>query len=1395
VTDAVKPSRILPIARIVGAYAVVGGLWIVASDALLLRLPIDPNLHSQLSVEKGLAFVLVTAALLGYLLNRELGAREGDQAALHDSEARYRQLFNASPQPMWVFDLATLRFLAVNDAAIASYGWSRDEFMAMTVADIHPPEDVPRLGEVATQAEANEFASAGIWRHRKRDGTVIDVEVLRRGMAFGGHTAALVLAHDLTERVRAERGMRESERFTRSALDSLPASIAILDARGAIVTVNREWRQFADRHPAPPAACACEGANYLEICDRAVGEDAADARALAAGIRAVLRAQQAEFSFEYASRSPGETRWLSARVMRFVGEGPLHVVVAHLDVTERRRADLAFQQQGELLNEYVSANPCVVYALAVENGRWVPEWVSANVQSLLGYSVQEASEPGWWSRHVHPQDRATVLAVRDALRESDVARHEYRFRRSDGSWIWVHDQLRQQRDAQGQPKRIIGAWTDVTELQRARRALQASERRLRAAFEHAAVGVAHVASDGSWLDVNPRLCEILGYSRDELLELRFQDLTYPEDLERDLDQLSRLLSGEIASASTEKRYLRRGGDVVWANRTASAVLTAAGAPDYLVVVVEDISERKRAEQELHKLSLAVAQSSESIVITDLDGRIEYVNDAFVRISGFARDELVGCNPRVLQSGRTPRSTYESMWATLTQGRPWRGEFHNRRKDGSVYLEAALISPIRQPNGQVTHYVAVKEDITDKRRIAAELEQYQHRLEDIVAERTAALDDARRQAEAANRAKSAFLANMSHEIRTPMNGVLGMLEVLARGRLTEQQLETVRTAQESGRTLLAIIDDILDFSKIEAGRMQIERTPTSLLDVVEGLGDSMVPLAHRRDVDLSVFVAPEIPERVASDPLRLRQILFNLIGNAIKFSSGGSGRRGRVAVRVTMAQSEPLRIAFTVADNGIGMAPDVVDRLFVPFSQAEVSTTRRYGGTGLGLTICKRLADLMHGEIGVTSRPGEGSTFTLTLPVEALRDQPARNLADLSGIECLVVESDEFDVDGLCSYLGHAGARATRAADDTAAARVALSRRSPVVIIRSAGKPRPSAAVAAIYDLADVRQVWITRGRRRHARKDSSAVVTLDGAAMRRQALLRAVAVAAGRASPEVAPETATPAQPAVAAAPPSVAEARDRGELILVAEDDEINAKVLARQLDLLGRAAEFARDGVEALRMWRTGHYALLLTDLHMPAMDGYELAAAIRSAEAAAAPASRRVPIVALTANALRGETERARAAGIDDYLTKPLQLDLLRSALDRALRPAEATSAAGACEASGGAAVDVGVLRSHIGDDPEPVRDLLAQFLDNARKQGVELRAAGVGNDARGAATVAHKLKSSARAIGAARLGELCSEIEHAGKAGDCDGIAARIAPFDTALARVEAEIAGLLSQRAG
>ncbi|MDG4554369.1 MAG: PAS domain S-box protein [Candidatus Competibacter sp.] len=386
-----------------------------------------------------------------------------------------------------------------------------------------------------------------------------------------------------------------------------------------------------------------------------------------------------------------------------------------------------------------------------------------------------------------------------------------------------------------------------------------------------------------------------------------------------------------------------------------------------------IAQRRRGEAQLRKLAQAVEQSPECIVITDLEARIEYVNEAFARTTGYSREETIGQNPKLLQSGKTPSDRYAALWQALSRGQPWKGEFVNRRKDGGEYVEFAIITPLRQPDGRISHYVAVKEDVTEKKRIGQELDRHRHHLEELVAERTAELERARVLAEAANRAKSAFLANMSHEIRTPMNAIVGLTHLLRQTAVTPEQAARLARIGDAARHLLSILNDILDLSKIEAGKLVLEHTDFALGTVLDHVRSLIAESARAKGLSVTVDY-DDVPRWLRGDPTRLRQALLNYAGNAVKFTE-----RGSIALRAQLLGDDGanLQVRFEVQDTGVGIAPDIHTRLFEAFAQADASTTRKHGGTGLGLAITQRLAQLMGGEVGVESEPGRGSTFWFT----------------------------------------------------------------------------------------------------------------------------------------------------------------------------------------------------------------------------------------------------------------------------------------------------------------------------------------------------------------------------------------------------------------------------------
>ncbi|HLA33603.1 MAG TPA: PAS domain S-box protein, partial [Rhodocyclaceae bacterium] len=434
----------------------------------------------------------------------------------------------------------------------------------------------------------------------------------------------------------------------------------------------------------------------------------------------------------------------------------------------------------------------------------------------------------------------------------------------------------------------------------------------------------------------------------------------------------------------------------------------------------DISERKRAEQESSKLLQAVEQSPASIVITDRNGVIEYVNPNFTRITGYSREEAIGLTPRILKTPETPPETYRELWRTILDGKIWRGVLRNRCKNGALIWEETSISPILNAVGEITHFVAVKEDVTERQRIEQQLEEYQAHLEDLVSQRTAELSAALEAAKLADRAKDEFLANITHELRTPLSAVIGF-SALARPYCTDrQQREYLEKLDSAGKTLSCIIDDLLDLSKIVAGRLQLEERPFSLRQLVMRSNSVIGYKATERGLKLIERIDDDIPDVLIGDSLRLEQILLNLLSNAVKFTS-----KGRVELRIGLQQLEAPRVCLSieVEDTGIGMREEEIALLFRPFTQADASMTRKFGGTGLGLAICKHLAESMGGDIGVVSRSGNdgnsGSTFRVRLWLRigaadalsaAMENAQEASLVHYQGARVLVVDDQPFNRD-------------------------------------------------------------------------------------------------------------------------------------------------------------------------------------------------------------------------------------------------------------------------------------------------------------------------------------------------------------------------------------------------
>ncbi len=513
--------------------------------------------------------------------------------------------------------------------------------------------------------------------------------------------------------------------------------------------------------------------------------------------------------------------------------------------------------------------------------------------------------------------------------------------------------------------------TETIEFKQAVQRLSQSESRYRSLVENIPICIHEIDLNGKFVSMNKAGLDMLQLdTEDAIIGQSYLAAVGNKDRQRVYELLRRANAG----TSSQFKFVAAGaldGHVMSSGFVP--IRDVDGGVVSILGVSQDISRRKHMEKELRKLAQVVEQSPESIIITNIDSEIEYVNEAFLSATGYDQEEVIGRNPRFLQSGKTPPETYLSLWRALNYNQAWQGEFHNRRKDGSEHIDRVNITPIRQPDGTVTHYVAAQKDISERKQLAAELDAHRHHLEELVEERTEQLAVARQRADTANQAKSAFLANMSHEIRTPMNAIIGLTHLLQIAGPTAEQTDKLAKIDASASHLLSIINNILDISKIEAGKLVLEQSDFHVGELFEHVRILLKEQAGAKGLSIEV-AQPETPLWLQGDLTRLRQCLLNYASNAVKFTF-----QGTIHLRVKLLEEneEGVLLRFEVQDPGIGIEPGKLDHLFEAFKQADVSTTREYGGTGLGLAINWHLAKLMGGEVGAISVPGQGSTFWFT----------------------------------------------------------------------------------------------------------------------------------------------------------------------------------------------------------------------------------------------------------------------------------------------------------------------------------------------------------------------------------------------------------------------------------
>jgi PAS domain S-box-containing protein len=1234
---------------------------------------------------------------------------------------RFEPVLEISPTAIVITDLGN-RVASWNPAAERLFGYTVKEATGRDLDDLV-------AGTNPLHAEAEEFRQRvaasehvqSITRRTRKDGSIVDVELLAAPMiADGTPVGTFAIYHDITE-------LHRQRRFFEALLEVSPEAIVTTAMDDSVTS----WNPAAERL-------------FGYTGEEAIGRDIDDLVAGQGDLRAEAkqldrRANEGSTVRAVTQRLRKDGSLVDVDVVGgpvIVGGEPVAKHVFYHDVTE-------LQEQKRYFQSLLEISPTAIVITDLDSN--IVSWNPA-AEKLFGYSAEEAV--GRKTDDLvatRPELHEQAAGYTDAAAQGEHIRAVTQRTRKDGSLVDVDLLIVPVMAGEVQTGFLV-IYHDIGELQEQKRYFQSL-----LDLSPAAIIVTDLQSRiVSW---NPGAERLFGYPAEEAVDALLDDLvaTKPELREEALGYSARAGRGERIQASA--RRTRKDGSLVDVQMFSEPVVVSEERVGY-VVIYHDVTELQRQTRYFEAL---VESSPVAIALLDPRGNVTSWNPTAERLFQYSGDEAIGRNiDDLVATSDEVRSEALGQTREGMGGGFVRSITRRTRKDGSLVDVEVFGAPVTV-SGEPSGLYAMYHDITE-------------------------LQLARREAEAATEAKSAFLATMSHEIRTPLNAVLGMTGLLLDTELSPEQRNYAEVTRSSGDALLGVINDILDFSKIEAGRLDLDSAPFDLRECVESALELVAAGALKKGLDIAYDLDPEAPGALVGDVTRLRQILINLLNNAVKFTE-----HGEVVVTVTaerLDSDDRHRVHFAVRDTGIGIPEDRMDRLFESFSQLDPSTTRRYGGTGLGLAISKRLADLMGGTMWVESRAGTGSTFHFTIEVGAapasLRPFERETPSQLAGRRVLIV-------------------------DDNATNRHILVRQTESWGMLAVETESPAEALE-----------WIRRGDPFDVAILDMQMPDMDGLTLageiRRdrdaQALPLVMLTSLGRsekAPAEFAAYLTKPIKPsqlhdalmvvfggALELDVPSGAGTDDRLAerlplRILVVEDNAVNQQLVLLMLQKVGYRADVAANGVEALEALERQPYDAVLMDVEMPEMDGLEATRRIHQRW----PRERRPHIIAVTANAMQGERELCIQAGMDDYIAKPIHIDELTEALSRAPRRPGAPPPVPAVD-------DAVVIRlvASLGEQGRgSVAALLETFLGHMPGQMATLTTALERDQLEEVRREAHTLKANAAAFGAVRLSELCRELEAAAKAGMRDRGRELLPRVEGELGRVTGELERLHAELRG
>jgi PAS domain S-box-containing protein len=1279
-------------------------------------------------------------------LQEEIAERNRIEEALRHSEEHFRSLIENGSDMIAVVNLdGTLRYVSPSVKRVL--GYEPDQMVGKFISEYAHPDDTTATSLLRNRTVGDDPPVESVelrFKHHNGDWRTLEV-VGRLVPGDSGRAQIIINSRDITERKKAERELRISEGYRGIVWEGALNPMRLTDAEGNVVLVNDAYCKLMERPRAELEGCFLSAA-YLAERHSSILEKHRErfrSRSLPPNVESEVELWNGkrlllEVSFSFLSRFE---------------DSPLLLSVFR-DVTQSRKAEEALRESEERYKTLFESAPDGIMIFEAD-GEQAGRIVAANPAAAenTGYSVEELLS--LTTRELQPPEQIEFTAkARQRIVQGQHVTAELLRLRKDGTTFPI--EVKAGPLILGDKRYVLSFGRDITQRMETEKEVTMLAHAVRSIQECVSITDTNQVA----LFVNDAFVRTYGFQRDEVIGKPLIDLVRVDSSGEYGDPLDG--AGPQTRWEGELLNRRKDGTVFPIHLRVSPIHDDSGQTIALAGVAQDISERKQIAKEVTMLAHAMRSINEFIVVLDLDGNIIFVNDAVVKRYGYERDELIGNHVAILVSRQAaPEFVTDVIREARFSG--FDGELISQRKDGTEFPIFLSASEIQDENGNAVALVGVAQDITERKRAIEELKK------------------AKEAAESASRAKSEFLANMSHEIRTPMNGIIGMTELALDTELTAEQQEYLKLVKLSADSLLGVINDILDFSKIEAGKLELNLDEFNLQDAIDDVMKALGVRAEQKGVELAYYLRPGVPEVIIGDLGRLRQVLVNLVGNAIKFTA-----QGEVIVRVEVeAQTdEEIVLHFGIRDTGIGVPLAKQKMIFESFTQADGSTTRKYGGTGLGLAISSQLVAMMGGQMWVESPvnlPGcptaSGSMFHVIahfgVPQDAAAPENDSPSPALKGLPVLVVDDNATNRRILEVQL--ANWNMSPVAVDGASAALSAIRRA-----EASGTPFKMALLD--FHMPGTDGLELTAQIRSMPSGGGIKIILLSSSVHNNQAHQSTLGVDSSLVKPVKATELLNVIKTSFGATARSQSRPRPsavksaRPSRIVVAEDSTVNQTLIKRLLEKWGHVPTIVGNGAEALLALNDGQFDLILMDLQMPELNGFEATAAIREKER---DTGKHIPIIALTAHALKGDRERCIEAGMDDYVSKPIESQMLFDAVEAALGQIAIPVTNGDSHL---AAIDQDALMKNFDGDRELIATLSRVFADSSQKQLAELAEAIAQGDAAGIERAAHVLKGSVSNFRADAAVNAAARLELIGQNGD-------LALADSALAALEIEIGRL------